>query len=130
MRLLISCLVASLGTGVAAGPMPPDAYRAVNGVWVFPESPDRFYIPWQGDGRTAFFCAAGDYVKRRLRASGSTPIYRLSEPPRRSGEGLRFSLDPVGATMRTGVIVLQSVGPANSFSVNNGLVFCEQSRRR
>lgn len=130
MRLLISCLVASLGAGAAVASMPADAYRAVNGIWVFPETPDRFYIPWQGETQTSFFCAAGDYVKRRLRASGSTSIFRISEPPRRSGEGLRFSVDPTGAASRTGVIVLQSTGPANSFSVSSGLVFCDQSLRR
>ncbi|MCA3513508.1 MAG: hypothetical protein IOC96_09790, partial [Rhodobacter sp.] len=43
----------------------------------------------------------------------STRIWRLSEPPRRQGEGIRFSLRPEGAASRTGLAVFSS-GPAGS----------------
>ncbi len=43
-------------------------FRAVNGMWVIPESETNFYIPWNGEpGPQAFFCAAGDYVISQLR---------------------------------------------------------------
>ena len=43
-----------------------------------------------------FWCAAGNYAARKLGAKSATRIYRISEPPRRAGQDIRFSLDPGG----------------------------------
>lgn len=52
------------------------------------------------------WCAAGDFVIRALGLPGSTPVYRLTPPPRRAGETVEFSLSPEGASERTGLLQL------------------------
>jgi hypothetical protein len=126
MRTLIAtlCLVAMAGATVAA--VPSNWFRAVNGNWVQPETPRKFYISWSGQaGDPGFWCAAGDYVIRGLRMSGNTPIFRLTPPPRRSGQGIWFSLDPEGASPRTGVTTFLNSGPPNSVSANGARSFCD-----
>lgn len=125
--LRLSVLAAAFASvAVPALAIPSTWFRAVNGMWVEPETPGKFYVPWKGDpGAQVFFCAAGDYVIRRLGMPQSTRIYRLSEPPRRAGEGIWFSLDPEGAASRTGVTTLLSSGPQNSLSAAASKGFCD-----
>ncbi len=129
MRVVLSSLVLSFAAGVLAACVPTEttnSFRAVNGLRVVAEAPDRFHVPWFGlPGDTAFWCAAGDYVQRRLGMSGSTRIYRVSEPPRRSGEGITFSLSPDGAASRTGVTQFFGAGHENSLSVASATSFCD-----
>jgi hypothetical protein len=62
----------------------------------------------------------------RLRASPGDRIWRLSEPPRRSGEGIRFSMSPEGRASRSGLAIL---GPDDaSLSVAMAQQMCEVSR--
>jgi hypothetical protein len=125
LSLILAALIASAS---AASAVPSSWFRATNGMWVqpAPETPRKFYVPWKGDpGPAAFFCAAGDYVIRRLGMPQSTRIFRLSEPPRRAGEGIWFSLDPEGAASRTGVTILLSPGPSNSLSAAASKSFCD-----
>lgn len=126
MRLLLAtlCLAAAAGAAVAA--VPSNWFRAQNGSWVQPETPRKFFISWRGQaGDPDFWCAAGDYVIRGLGMPGGTPIFRLSPPPRRSGQGIWFSLDPEGASARTGVGVLFPSGPPNSVSASSARGFCD-----
>ena len=74
-----------------------------------------------------FWCAAGDYAARKLGARSSTRIYRMSEPPRRSGQGVRFSLDPAGKASRTGLNVVGN--DDGSLSVASAKNQCEVARQ-
>lgn len=90
---LIFALVAGFATAV-----PATAFVAQNDLVVEPGGSDSFAIPYRGEsGAPAFWCAAGDYVLRELGLPASTRIYRISEGPRRSGEGISFSLSADGA---------------------------------
>ena len=86
--------------------VPAQAFIAQNGMTVRPET-DGFTIPWSGRGGAAdFWCAAGDFAVRALRLGPATVVYRASEPPRRSGEGMIFTLDPARAATKTGLVLL------------------------
>lgn len=103
---------AVLALGLIAGPAA--AFLSRNNLLIVPEGNDTFNIPFRGrSGDNEFWCAAGDYVQRGLGLPANTRIWRLSEPPRRRGEGIRFSLRPDGAASRTGLAVFGS-GPAGS----------------
>jgi hypothetical protein len=74
-----------------------------------------------------YWCTAGDYAARKLGARSATRIYRLSEPPRRAGQGIRFSLDPTGRASGTG---LNTVGNDDgSLSVGAAGNQCEVARQ-
>jgi hypothetical protein len=73
-----------------------------------------------------FWCTAGDYAARKLGGRSATRIYRISEPPRRAGQGIRFSLDPTGKASRSG---LNKVGSDDaSLSVGAAGNQCEVAR--
>lgn len=85
--------------------LPASAFVAQNKLLVEPRGGDAFHIPYRGkSGTPEFWCAAGDYVVRELGLSGQTRIYRTSGP-RRSGQGISFSLSPEGA-QPTGLLTL------------------------
>ena len=103
MRLL--SLLAAAAVAVAS---PAAAYIAGNGLLVRAEADGSFVVLGSpGQGPAESWCAAGDYVI----ASGmptNTRIWRLSEPPRRQGESVRFGLSPEGAASKTGLFILGS----------------------
>lgn len=85
-------IAASLVTATQA-----QAFMAENRLIVIPTGSQDFTVPWRGESAAAeFWCAAGDYVRRELGMPGTTRIYRTSGP-RRSGQGVDFSLSPEGA---------------------------------
>jgi len=86
-----------------------------------------FTVPYSGrSGVSWFWCVAADHARHGLGAARSDRIWRLSEPPRRSGEGLRFSLSAEGAAGATGLVML---GPDDgSITVAHGLAICEAIR--
>ncbi len=78
---------------------PVFAFTAQNSMRVEPRGGTDFHIPYTArSSPRAFWCAAGDYAIRVLQVSSATRIYRTTAPPRRSGEGMSFSLDPARAT--------------------------------
>jgi hypothetical protein len=84
--------------------MPAQAYLAQNDLRVEGQG-DRFEVlasPGMGPSRA--WCAAGDYVVVILGLPSSTPMWRISEPPRKAGEGIVFALSPDGAASETGLI--------------------------
>ena len=86
---------------------PAAAFVAGNDLTVRPTGPGQFTVPYQGKpGPTDFWCAAGDYVIRSLGQPPQTRIYRTSAPPRRSGQGMDFSLSASPEQAKTGLIVL------------------------
>jgi hypothetical protein len=81
-------LPAALAFGLIAA--PASAFLSRNNLLVVPEGRDTFNIPFRGkSGDSEFWCAAGDYVQNFLRLPANTRIWRLSEPPRRRGEGIQ-----------------------------------------
>lgn len=86
---------------------PVQAFTAQNGQTVQPAA-DGFTAIWRGGraGAADFWCAAGDYAIRSLHLGPTTRIYRASPPPRRLGEGMRFTLDPAQGTPHTGLAIL------------------------
>jgi hypothetical protein len=122
MPLLRSLILA---TSLAAA-SPASAFIAINGLPVQPTGGESFYVPLVSlTSDQAFWCAAGDFVKRGLGLPGRTPIYRLSPPPRKAGKGIEFSLNPAGAAAKTGVTIFSNSGPKNSVSASIAYQLCE-----
>lgn len=121
MKLSRLVATASLAALLAA---PASAYIATNGLVVQPESGSNFNVPFRGKSADSdFWCAAGDYVSNFLRKPSNSRIFRLSEPPRRGGEGIRFSLSSEGAASRTGLAIFSS-GPSGSVSAATAFALC------
>lgn len=117
---------ALLAFGLAA---PASAFTAQNGLIVEPEGPASFTVPWRGkSGPADFWCAAGDYAIRKLHLSPAALVYRASEPPRRSGEAIRFTLRADAAASATGLAVLGASGAG--LSAGHAQSFCEAVRTR
>ena len=73
------------------------------------------------------WCTAGEHAARSLGAKSATRVYRISEPPRRSGQSVRFSLDPTGKASRTGLNVFGN--DDGSLSVSSARNQCEAARQ-
>lgn len=91
MRLaLLAALVLSAAPAVA--------YTTRQGERVAPLGDGQFQVlASPGQAASASWCAAGDYVLHRLGLPPDTRIWRLSAPPRRSGQGVTFALTDSGA---------------------------------
>ncbi len=59
-----------------------------------------------GMGAANAWCAAGDYAVRYLGLPGTAKIWRMSEPPRGVGQGVRFATSGAGAASKSGLIRL------------------------
>ena len=112
-------------TGVIALSAPAWSYVASNGLVVRADGEGTFNVPFMGlSGDTDFWCAAGDYVNNFLGMPGGTRIFRLSEPPRPRGQGIRFSLSAEGASERSGLAIFSSDGPPGSVSASMAYALC------
>ena len=91
-----------------AAAAPAQAFTSSNRMRVDATGPVTFSVASRGGNYSAadFWCAAGEYADRILNARQNTRVWRLSEPPRRSGQPVVFSLDPAGRASRTGLSVL------------------------
>ncbi len=90
---------AAIAAGLAVSPV--QAFVASNGLLVQRVNETDFFVPFRGrGGPTSFWCAAGDFAVLGLGLRPGTRIFRLSPPPRQSGEGILFSLNPEGAQDR------------------------------
>lgn len=84
---------------------PASAYLASNALVVEPRGQGDFFIPYRGkSGAGEFWCAAAEYAEGPLGQPPATRIFRTTAPPRRSGEGIGFSLDPGKSVGETGLI--------------------------
>ena len=102
MKPYLVILALFLGAG------PGKAFVSKNNLLVEPTGRQSFHVPYRGEsGIAAFWCAAGDYVVRELGRSNATLIYRTSSLPRRSGQGVDFSLSPERAKP-SGLVILGS----------------------
>jgi hypothetical protein len=117
--LLLACLFAA----------PAQAFTASNSLEVTASGAAGFTVAYGGpSGPSDFWCAAGDFAIQKLGQQPSTRIYRVSEPPRRSGEGIRFSLDPESAAHSTGLLIVGAKG--GSLTAAMAQSFCEIRRNR
>ena len=122
MRLLPFIFALSLAT-------PAVAFTAQNGLIVEPRGTDGFKVPWRGkSGPADFWCAAGDYAIRVLHLSPTDMIYRASEPPRRAGEPIIFTLNPEEAASATGLFTLFRKG--GGLTVGHAQSLCEFRKKR
>ncbi|MDA9865108.1 hypothetical protein N9C96_00350 [bacterium] len=113
-------IAATFALGTTAG--TASAWIAKNDLIVKSTGENSFEVAYRGRvGASDFWCAAGDYVYRSLNLASNTRIYRTSAPPRRAGQGITFSLAPVGAT-RTGLI---QFGNQRGVSVSHARTLCE-----
>ena len=108
-----------------AAPVP---VLAGGGLQVQPVSPTTFDVLYSNNANIHdFWCAAGSYAARKLGARSTTRVYRISEPPRRAGQGIRFSLDPAGAASRTELNIIGE--DDGSLSVGSAKNQCEVARQ-
>ncbi|WP_375262914.1 hypothetical protein [Palleronia sp.] len=119
---MLRSLTLALALGAAT---PAAAFIAQNGLIVAPTGSDTFHVPWTGrSGAPAYWCAADDYVVRKLHLPPpGTKIYRYDRPMRRQGEGIAFDLDPARA-QPTGLLLLQG-GPG--FSASFARTLCDET---
>ncbi|MCV2864544.1 hypothetical protein [Defluviimonas sp. WL0075] len=107
---------------------PAQAFTAQNGLVVQPEG-DGFVVNWRGPaGPADFWCAAGDYAIRVLHLNPTQIVYRTSDPKRRAGEGVSFSLDPTQSARKTGLFVLGA--KAGGITAGHAQGLCENRRPR
>ena len=116
-------IVTALALAIAA---PAQAYIAPNGMVVQATGSNSFQVLYRGSSANRdFWCAAGQYVIRRLNRPSNTRIYRTGSSRRGGGEAIQFSLTTEGATS-TGLV---RIGSSNSVTVAKARQLCEISRR-
>ena len=103
-------MLAALALAGSLFALPAHAFQAQNDLIVDGEASNFHVRMSPGQGASQSWCAAGDFVIRGLGLSPLTRIYRTSEPPRRQGEGVSFSLSPEGAASRTGLMIIGGDG--------------------
>ena len=82
--LLLACLVIA---------SPAAAFIAKNDLRVSAGAAGTIEVDYgRAASTTDFWCAAGDFAARALGAEPTDRLYRISQAPRRSGEGMSFSL--------------------------------------
>ena len=107
---------------------PALAFQARNGAEVSGTADQIVVISRPGLSSSESWCAAGDFVIRALGQPATTPLYRVTPPPRRSGETVTFSLSPEGATDRTGLLLLGDRDA--SLSAGHAQALCRVGRWR
>lgn len=83
---------------------PAHAYLAQNDLRVEGRGNSFEVVAAPGMGASPAWCAAGDYAVVILGLPSSTPLWRISAPPRKAGEGILFGLSPEGAATDTGLV--------------------------
>ncbi len=123
-RLLTLALVGSLAAAVPAQSQQ-GSFLASNGLRVVGEPGGEIRVIFRSAyGDADYWCAAGEFAGIAQRQPNGTRLYRLSEPPRRSGQGISFSTDPTGAASRTGLSTFGRNAQANSISVGHARGLC------
>lgn len=87
--------VLSAAVAVIALAQPSHAFTAQNGMTVTQIDATDFMVAYKSlPSETEYLCAAGDYVVRALGLPSKTRLFRASPPPRKQGQGIRFTTDP------------------------------------
>jgi hypothetical protein len=102
---------------------PASAYLAQNSYIVRDLGNGQYEVQVKGGlSAPAAWCAIGDYAIRALNLGPATPIWRVSEPPRRQGQSITFALTGEGAASKTGLFVLNETDA--SLSAGFAQEFC------
>jgi hypothetical protein len=102
---------------------PASAFIADNDQRVLPQGDGTILVPWNGSSAaTDFWCAAGDYAKRELRAQGGDTIWRLTPVPRPQGQGIAFSFTAPASPMERSFLA----GETGQMSVSMAESYCDQ----
>jgi hypothetical protein len=118
-----------LAAGLAASPAA--AFQAQNNFTVRQLDNNRFEVLSRGGlSASDAWCAAGDFVIRGLRRPNNTMIWRISEPPRRSGQSIVFSLSSEGAASTTGLASFGNSGASSTASHGRNLCWAVNELRR
>ena len=105
---------------------PALAFQARNDAQVDGRADQIIVASRPGLASSESWCAAGDFVIRGLGMASTTPVYRLTPPPRRAGESVEFSLSPAGATERLGLV--RFGGTADQISAGHAQALCRIGR--
>lgn len=108
---------------------PAAAFLAQNGERVEGTAAGFTVLASPGQGASRSWCAAGDFVIRRLGLSRNTRVWRMDEPPRRQGQGVRFSLSGVGAVSSSGLARFPDSGSMSANAAQNLCIRNERLRR-
>jgi hypothetical protein len=113
MTLRSRLLPLILAAGLAASPAA--AWQSQNNFTVRQLDQNRFEVLSRGGlSASNAWCAAGDFVIRALGRPVTTVIWRISEPPRRSGQSIVFSLSAEGAATSTGLVGVSRDGASST----------------
>ena len=82
---------------------PAHAYLAQNDLRVQRQGDGFEVLASPGMGPSRAWCAAGDYAVVILALPATTPLWRVSEPDRKPGEGIVFALSPENAATTSGL---------------------------
>lgn len=122
MRLAYLSIAVALGLA-----SPAAAWLAPNSLTVTDQGGGRFEVHSRGGlSNPDAFCAAGDYAVQQLNLVPTARIWRVSPPPRRSGEGIVFSTSPDGAAPKTGLFMFGT--DDGSVSVAFAQQMCDRMR--
>jgi hypothetical protein len=123
-RFMILALAGCLATAVPAQAQQ-GRFLASNGLRVVGEPDGAIRVIFRSRyGDADYWCAAGEFAGIAQRQPNTTRLFRLSEPPRRSGQGISFSTDPTGAASRTGLSTFGRNAQSNSLSVGQARGLC------
>lgn len=107
-----------------AAAAPAAAYTTSEGYRVEDRGAGRFEVlASAGQSATESWCAAGEHAARHLGLGPTERLWRVSAPPRRSGEGVIFSTSPEGASAKTGLALLG--GDTDGVSVGFAEALCD-----
>ncbi len=99
--------------GLAVLTTPAHAYLARNSLVVRDVGAGQYQVDVRGGlSAPAAWCAMGDYAIHILHLDHTTPIWRVSEPPRKQGEGIVFALSGTGAATKNGLLVFGATDPS------------------
>jgi hypothetical protein len=125
MRLTLIAAAALL-----AGTLPAAAaFRSVNGLTVAPAGDGFEVMTMAGRGALDYWCAAGDFARRRLGAStGSALTLTRGQGPSTALSGRRSVAFAPGGT--PGGLASPGLAPGSSFTVGQTKGFCQTSLQR
>jgi len=120
-RILTTCIL----TAALATPLSAQTFRAENRVTVTPGSGGFSVENGGGQGARGMWCAAADYARDVLGASGSQRIYVAEDRARGQRGPVRFTLDATGLTPSRVSILGSSIRTAGAnLSVGHAISFC------
>lgn len=120
IRLIVAASLATALGGIAA---PAFAFMTQNNQQIGEIGDGQFEVKASpGQGPSVSWCAAGDYVIQGMGLPGTTRIWRVTPPPRRTAEGVGFALNPEGAV--SSGLILFGAADDGSLSAASAQALC------